>query len=79
MEQFFGYRVLFSYYGQVLIFPEGTRSKSGQIQSFKKGAFHLAKSAAIPIAPLLLTGIYELWPSGIFPESGTIKYHSLSF
>lgn len=35
----------------VAIFPEGTRSKDGQIHRFKAGAFTLAKEAGVPILP----------------------------
>ena len=38
------------------IFPEGTRSKDGQIHNFKAGAFILAKDAGVPILPIVLDG-----------------------
>ena len=40
----------------VSIFPEGTRSKDGQIHNFKAGAFILAKDAEVPILPIVLDG-----------------------
>ena len=40
----------------VAIFPEGTRSKDGQIHRFKAGAFTLAKEAGVPILPVVLDG-----------------------
>lgn len=40
----------------VSIFPEGTRSKDGQIHNFKAGAFILAKDAGVPILPIVLDG-----------------------
>jgi 1-acyl-sn-glycerol-3-phosphate acyltransferase len=40
----------------VMIFPEGTRSKTGELQDFKDGAFRLAIEAGVPILPLALTG-----------------------
>ena len=47
----------------VLVFPEGTRSPNGKLQSFKKGAFHLAKAANAPIVPLHIAGTWEILPS----------------
>lgn len=40
----------------VSIFPEGTRSKDGEIHGFKAGAFILAKDAEVPILPIVLHG-----------------------
>ncbi len=40
----------------VNVFPEGTRSKDGEIHRFKSGAFALAKSAGVDIIPVVLDG-----------------------
>jgi 1-acyl-sn-glycerol-3-phosphate acyltransferase len=40
----------------VMIFPEGTRSKNGELQNFKDGAFRLAIETGAPILPLVLDG-----------------------
>lgn len=40
----------------VAIFPEGTRSKDGEIHRFKSGAFTLAKEAGVEILPVVMTG-----------------------
>jgi 1-acyl-sn-glycerol-3-phosphate acyltransferase len=40
----------------VMIFPEGTRSKSGELQPFKDGAFSTAIEAGVPILPLVVHG-----------------------
>ncbi len=40
----------------VAIFPEGTRSKDGNIANFKTGAFNLAKSAGVGIQPIVVSG-----------------------
>ena len=40
----------------VSIFPEGTRSKDGEIHNFKAGAFILAKDAGVPILPVVVNG-----------------------
>ncbi|MGB9346965.1 MAG: lysophospholipid acyltransferase family protein [Ilumatobacteraceae bacterium] len=40
----------------VMIFPEGTRSKTGELRPFKTGAFRLAIEAQVPILPLAVYG-----------------------
>ncbi len=40
----------------VMIFPEGTRSKTGELQAFKDGAFRIAIDAGVPILPLAVFG-----------------------
>lgn len=51
----------------VAIFPEGTRSKNGEIQRFKGGAFVLAKEAGVDILPVVLDGTTNLLrPKSIF-------------
>ena len=40
----------------VMVFPEGTRSKSGELQEFKDGAFRIAIQAQAPILPLAVLG-----------------------
>jgi 1-acyl-sn-glycerol-3-phosphate acyltransferase len=46
----------------VLFFPEGTRTKDGTMQPFKRGAFHLASEAEVPILPVALIGAYTILP-----------------
>lgn len=40
----------------VMIFPEGTRSKTGELLPFRDGAFQLAIDAGVPILPLAIAG-----------------------
>lgn len=40
----------------VMIFPEGTRSRAGNMLPFKDGAFRLAIEAGVPILPLAVSG-----------------------
>ncbi|XP_044729039.1 1-acyl-sn-glycerol-3-phosphate acyltransferase alpha [Chrysoperla carnea] len=42
------------------VFPEGTRRNTGEIHHFKKGAFHMAISAQIPILPVVISSYYFL-------------------
>lgn len=50
----------------VLVFPEGTRSWDGNILNFKKGGFHLATQAQVPIVPLRIEGTNKVLPRGKF-------------
>jgi len=61
----------------VLIFPEGTRSETGEILRFHKGAFYLAEQLQLEIQPLLLHGAGDLVTKGDFHfKEGevTLKY-----
>ncbi len=46
----------------VLFFPEGTRTHSGTMQPFKRGAFHLAQQALAPVLPVAIIGAYRILP-----------------
>lgn len=48
----------------VAIFPEGTRSKDGEIHRFKAGAFNLAKEAGVEILPIVMTGTNNMFRDG---------------
>jgi 1-acyl-sn-glycerol-3-phosphate acyltransferase len=50
----------------VMTFPEGTRSMDGQIHPFKKGVFHLALKAGVPIVPVTIIGSGEIMPKKSF-------------
>jgi 1-acyl-sn-glycerol-3-phosphate acyltransferase len=45
----------------VAIFPEGTRSKTGEMGRFKAGAFTLAAEAGVDILPVVMTGTNEMF------------------
>jgi 1-acyl-sn-glycerol-3-phosphate acyltransferase len=48
----------------IMAFPEGTRSRDGRLQPFKKGAFALAFEAGVPVVPLAIHGGPEILPKG---------------
>lgn len=50
--------------GSLVVFPEGTRSRDGQLREFKKGAFVLAIRAGLPVVPVICRGTRRLMPRG---------------
>ena len=48
----------------ILLFPEGTRSRTGEMRIFKEGAFLLAKRTKSPIIPIVHTGSENTFPGG---------------
>lgn len=48
----------------VILFPEGTRSETGEVGVFKKGAFHLALDAQVNVLPVHIEGTRSYWPKG---------------
>lgn len=53
----------------VLIFPEGTRSLDGSIQTAKRGVGMMACKAQVPVVPVHIRGSFEVWgKSGKFPK-----------
>lgn len=48
--------------GNVLIFPEGTRSRTGSLIKAKKGIVLIAKLCNVPIIPIGITGTEKLMP-----------------
>lgn len=47
-----------------VVFPEGTRSRDGRLQPFKKGAFVMAIRLGLPIVPVCCRGTRRLMPKG---------------
>ncbi|MEE9133948.1 MAG: lysophospholipid acyltransferase family protein [Gemmatimonadota bacterium] len=49
-----------------VVFPEGTRSLTGDLQRFKKGPFIMAIEAGVPIVPTVVDGTFHILPKGGF-------------
>ncbi|MFD3450073.1 lysophospholipid acyltransferase family protein [Microbacteriaceae bacterium 4G12] len=47
----------------LVIFPEGTRGKNGEIGEFKTGSFHLAVKSGVPILPVTISGTHNIFES----------------
>ncbi len=50
----------------LMVFPEGGRSQTGQLQPFMNGAFFVAIRAQVPVVPMAIVGTYELLPINSF-------------
>jgi 1-acyl-sn-glycerol-3-phosphate acyltransferase len=50
----------------LFVFPEGTRSPDGELQSFFRGAFRIAARNRVPIVPIVLEGTQRILPKGRF-------------
>ena len=59
--------------GVVVIFPEGTRSKTGELQQLKGGFIALARRAKVPLVPCGFTGAHECLPRG----TGAIRFRRI--
>ena len=57
----------------LIIFPEGTRSASGQMGRFHSGAFKLAMATGFPILPVCITGTGTFLPKGRF----RVRHHPI--
>ncbi|MFN8031277.1 MAG: HAD-IB family hydrolase [Dermatophilaceae bacterium] len=57
----------------LLIFPEGTRSSTQRLGRFKKGAFHMAMEAGVPIVPIVFRNTGDLmWRRSLVINPGTV-------
>lgn len=60
----------------VLIFPEGTRTRDGEVSPLKPGFSALAKRAAVPLLPVGIEGAFQAWPRRhLLPGFSTIHVH----
>ena len=57
----------------VAIFPEGTRTTTGDLSRFRKGFLHVLKASKLDILPVTLNGFYEFKPKNRFYFNYPIK------
>lgn len=50
----------------IVIFPEGSRTPTGKMGKFKKGAYQMAVDLKLPVVPVSINGTYEVMPIGSF-------------
>ncbi|MCA1838852.1 MAG: lysophospholipid acyltransferase family protein [Actinomycetota bacterium] len=57
----------------VLLFPEGSRSKTGELGDFKLGASYMCVDVRCAAVPIFLQGAYDIFPKGAtFPRHGDV-------
>ena len=62
----------------VIFFPEGTRSQTGELLPFKKGAFKMARDLNLPILPVTIVGTNKILPTNsldLFPGYAQMIIH----
>ena len=61
-----------------LVFPEGTRTRSGSMGPFKKGPFFMALQAGVPLLPITISGSFQVMPPTklrLNPGTITLTFH----
>lgn len=62
----------------LIVFPEGTRSRSGEVGKFKTGLYHLAENHdGLPLIPVHLENLFRILPKGEFfplPLVATLRF-----
>jgi 1-acyl-sn-glycerol-3-phosphate acyltransferase len=49
-----------------IVFPEGTRTRDGRLQPFRRGGFFLALNTGVSVVPVTIRGTFPLMPRGSF-------------
>ncbi|MEZ6061682.1 MAG: lysophospholipid acyltransferase family protein [Planctomycetaceae bacterium] len=60
--------------GALILFPEGTRTRTGMMNPFKPGAGMLVAGTAVPVIPCYIRGAFEAWP----PDAKRPKFGAVS-
>lgn len=60
----------------ILVFPEGTRSRSGELGAFHPGVGLIARRSGRPVLPVRITGTHGILPPGArLPHRGRVEVH----
>ena len=63
---------------KLMIFPEGARTRTGDLSEFKKTFAILAKELNVPVYPFVINGAYESWPiNQKFPKKAKLSVEFL--
>ena len=63
---------------KLMIFPEGARTRDGELLEFKKTFAILAKELNVPVYPFVIKGAYESWPlTQKYPKKGKLSVEFL--
>ncbi len=58
----------------VVVFPEGSRTRTGRMRPFHKGAYQLSMEFGLPVVPVTIDGAFDVLPRGSWlPRPGRIK------
>jgi 1-acyl-sn-glycerol-3-phosphate acyltransferase len=52
----------------VVIYPEGSRSRDGRVHRLRSGLARLAAATQVPVVPVAVAGIHDVWPIGARPR-----------
>lgn len=62
----------------LIAFAEGSRTRTGHVQEFKKGVFNLAQKLGVPVVPMSIVGSYQFFRTGhwmLHPGKITVYLH----
>ena len=52
----------------IVIYPEGSRSRDGRVHRLRSGLSRIAALTQVPVVPVAVAGIHEVWPIGARPR-----------
>jgi 1-acyl-sn-glycerol-3-phosphate acyltransferase len=52
----------------IVIYPEGSRSRDGRVHRLRSGLSRLAAATQVPVVPVAVAGIHDVWPIGSRPR-----------
>ena len=52
----------------IVIYPEGSRSRDGRVHRLRSGLARLAAATDVPVVPVAVAGIHDVWPIGARPR-----------
>ncbi|MBI3272264.1 MAG: 1-acyl-sn-glycerol-3-phosphate acyltransferase [Planctomycetes bacterium] len=60
----------------IIVFPEAHRTLDGKLREFRRGGFFMARDAGLPVVPMAIRGMYEVFPKGTWiMRPGDVTIH----